>query len=57
MVLVSYAYLPIRQQKPLAIIANTIKGKGVTFMENNPEWHHKKVDIETIKKFESILKK
>ncbi|MFN3527523.1 MAG: transketolase [Candidatus Altarchaeaceae archaeon] len=24
-----------------AIIANTIKGKGVKFMENNPEWHGK----------------
>jgi transketolase len=20
-------------------VANTIKGKGVSFMENNPEWH------------------
>jgi transketolase len=26
--------------KPLAIIANTIKGKGVKVMENNPAWHH-----------------
>jgi transketolase len=26
--------------KPLAIIANTIKGKGVSFMENKKEWHH-----------------
>jgi transketolase len=25
--------------KPTAIIANTIKGKGVSFMENNVEWH------------------
>lgn len=25
--------------KPIAIIANTIKGKGVSFMENNPKWH------------------
>ena len=25
--------------KPTAIIANTIKGKGVSFMENNPKWH------------------
>ena len=24
---------------PIAIIANTIKGKGVSFMENNPKWH------------------
>jgi transketolase len=25
---------------PVAIIANTIKGKGVSFMENNNIWHH-----------------
>jgi transketolase len=24
---------------PTAIVAHTIKGKGVSFMENNPEWH------------------
>jgi transketolase len=27
-------------QKPLAIIANTVKGKGVDFMEDSPNWHH-----------------
>lgn len=26
-------------KKPLFIIANTIKGKGVSFMENRPLWH------------------
>jgi transketolase len=26
--------------KPLCIIANTIKGKGVSFMENKASWHH-----------------
>lgn len=26
--------------KPFVIIANTIKGKGVSFMEDNPKWHH-----------------
>lgn len=26
---------------PQCIIANTTKGKGISFMENNPEWHHK----------------
>ena len=25
--------------KPLMIIANTVKGKGVSFMENDPLWH------------------
>lgn len=27
--------------EPCAIIANTIKGKGISFMENNNDWHHK----------------
>ena len=26
---------------PIAIIANTIKGKGFSFSENNNDWHHK----------------
>lgn len=26
--------------KPLAILAKTVKGKGVSFMENNNAWHH-----------------
>jgi len=29
--------------KPTAIIANTVKGKGVSFMENNNEWHHNRL--------------
>lgn len=28
-------------KKPTAIVANTIKGKGVSFMENNAGWHGK----------------
>lgn len=32
--------LPIEPGKPTCIIANTIKGKGVSFAENKPEWHH-----------------
>ena len=28
---------------PLAIIAHTIKGKGVSFMENNRVWHHSRL--------------
>ena len=27
------------KNKPTVIIANTIKGKGVSFMENSPTWH------------------
>jgi len=28
-----------REGKPTAVVAHTVKGKGVSFMENNPEWH------------------
>jgi transketolase len=29
--------------KPSVIVANTIKGKGVSYMENNPVWHHNRL--------------
>lgn len=28
-----------KQDKPAVIICRTVKGKGVSFMENNPQWH------------------
>jgi len=34
--------------KPTVIIANTIKGKGVSFMENDPQWHTRKLDDESL---------
>ena len=30
-----------KNNKPTAVIANTIKGKGFSFAENNNDWHHK----------------
>lgn len=35
-----------KENKPLAIIAHTIKGKGVSFMENIDYWHHSKMSEE-----------
>ena len=32
---------PSSTGKPVAVIANTIKGKGISFMEDRVEWHHK----------------
>lgn len=29
-----------RSGKPTALIANTVKGKGISFMEGNLHWHH-----------------
>ena len=33
--------IPFHPNRPSMVIANTIKGKGVSFMENNAEWHGK----------------
>jgi transketolase len=33
--------------KPKVIIANTIKGKGISFMENNNTWHHNRLTQST----------
>ena len=35
-----YVFKSNRSEKPLIIIADTIKGKGVSFMERNVKWHH-----------------
>jgi transketolase len=35
--------------KPVAIIAKTVKGKGISFMENKLEWHYKSPDEEQVK--------
>jgi transketolase len=42
------AFGPSTTGKPVAIIANTIKGKGVSFMENRVEWHHKVPSAEQV---------
>lgn len=33
--------VPFNREKPLVIICHTIKGKGISFAENNLDWHHK----------------
>ncbi|TDK28233.1 transketolase [Arthrobacter crusticola] len=35
------AMAPSTTGSPVAVIANTIKGKGVSFIEDRVEWHHK----------------
>ena len=37
----TYKKIPLRPDKPTAIICHTIKGKGFPFAEGNPHWHHK----------------
>ena len=42
-----------KKNVPSVVIAKTIKGKGVSFMENNNDWHHgrltKKLYLEALK--------
>jgi transketolase len=36
----AFSSLPFRRGQPSVIIAHTVKGKGVSFMENELKWHH-----------------
>ncbi len=38
--LLNYFSVENKSQKPKTLIANTIKGKGFSFSENNNNWHH-----------------
>ena len=40
---------PIKKNKPNLIIAHTVKGKGVPFMENKMEWHYKSTNSDQYK--------
>lgn len=39
-----------REYLPKIILADTIKGKGVSFMEDKLEWHYKNIDDESYRK-------
>lgn len=45
---VKEALLSHKQNQPTVIIANTIKGKGVSFMEGIPIWHYRMPDEEEL---------
>jgi transketolase len=34
--------------QPNVIVARTVKGKGVSFMENDPTWHHSRLSPEQL---------
>ncbi len=42
------AFDPSTTGKPVAVIANTTKGKGVSFIEDRVEWHHKVPSAEQV---------
>lgn len=43
------ALRPSATGRPVAVIAHTVKGKGVSFIENRVEWHHKVPDAAQVK--------
>ena len=53
-----YAFESCKQKKgvPSLIIANTVKGKGVSFMENQVSWHGKAPNEEEYKQAINELK-
>ena len=50
----SLSKIPFRKGKPSLLIAHTIKGKGVSFMEDKLEWHYKNL---TEADYKLVLKK
>lgn len=50
---IQLAFKSKNEEKPLLILANTVKGKGVSFMENNNDWHHHELPVE---KFQDAIK-
>ncbi len=48
--------VPLHPEKPGTIICHTVKGKGIGFVENNLEWHHKnRVTDEEIASLQAAL--
>ncbi len=41
--------IPDRSGKPVAIVANTVKGKGVSFMEDDNNWHYRIPSADEVK--------
>ena len=46
----------IKKDIPRTVIAYTIKGKGLSFMENNPIWHSRMIDSELLEQAYKELK-
>jgi len=40
--------IPFQQRRPSLIVAHTVKGKGVSFMENQLAWHYRPPDDEQL---------
>jgi transketolase len=47
--------VPFQKDKPSCIIANTVKGKGISFMEGDYQWHYGYMDDEQYAKAKETL--
>jgi transketolase len=45
------------KDRPVVILADTVKGKGVDFMENQVPWHYGSVDAELKEKAHASIEK
>ena len=52
----AFAELPFVEGRPSALIAHTVKGRGVSFAEGDPKWHHKaSCDAATVARLREAL--
>ena len=56
-VLLAYQSAQMQKEKPTVMIANTVKGKGVSFMENDCNWHGNAPDNEQYKRAISEIRR
>ena len=50
------AILSRKGVKPFMLICHTIKGKGVSFMENSPLWHYRSPSVSEFQKAKAELR-
>lgn len=48
--------VPDGSGKPIAIVANTVKGKGVSFMEDDNNWHYRVPNMDEVQRAKQELK-
>ena len=46
--LAAFDALPFEAGQPSCVIAHTHKGRGVSFIEDNPAWHHRVPDADEL---------
>lgn len=50
---VAFESIPFERDKPSLVIAHTVKGKGISYMENELKWHH---GVPSEKEYEQALR-